>query len=64
MTILTFSPVFLAGGLNSSNVFDAIQKVRPAVVDVASGVEHSPGVKDRPKLRRFFEEVHRADARS
>jgi phosphoribosylanthranilate isomerase len=57
-------PVFLAGGLNSSNVFDAIAKVRPAVVDVASGVEHSPGVKDRPKLRRFFEEVRRADAKA
>ncbi len=57
-------PVFLAGGLNCSNVFDAIVKVRPAVVDVASGVEHSPGVKDRPKLRRFFEEVRRADAKA
>lgn len=57
-------PVFLAGGLNASNVFDAIAKVRPAVVDVASGVEHSPGVKDRPKLRRFFEEVRRADAKA
>jgi phosphoribosylanthranilate isomerase len=56
-------PVFLAGGLSSANVFDAIRKVRPAVVDVASGVEHSPGVKDRPKLRRFFDEVRRADAK-
>lgn len=57
-------PVFLAGGLNASNVFDAIGKVRPAVVDVASGVEHSPGVKDRPRLRRFFEEVRRADGKT
>jgi phosphoribosylanthranilate isomerase len=56
-------PVILAGGLNCSNVFDAICKVRPAGVDVSSGVEHSPGVKDRPKLRRFFEEVRRADAK-
>ena len=57
-------PVILAGGLNPSNVFAAISKVRPAAVDVASGVEQSPGVKDRPKLRRFFEEVRRADAKA
>jgi len=56
-------PVILAGGLRPSNVFDAITKVRPAAVDVSSGVEHSPGVKDRPGLRRFFEEVRRADAK-
>jgi len=57
-------PVILAGGLRPSNVFDAITKVRPAAVDVSSGVEHSPGVKDRPGLRRFFEEVRRADAKT
>ena len=57
-------PVILAGGLNGSNVFDAVSGVRPAGVDVSSGVEQAPGVKDRPKLRHFFEEVRRADAKA
>jgi phosphoribosylanthranilate isomerase len=46
-------PVFLAGGLNPSNVGDAIKIVRPYGVDVATGVESSPGKKD-PKLMREF----------
>jgi phosphoribosylanthranilate isomerase len=53
-------PVWLAGGLTAANVGEAIRRVRPAVVDVASGVESSPGVKDAGRLREFFEAV--ADA--
>src|SRR5205085_8518648 len=46
-------PVILSGGLNASNVADAIATVRPYAVDVASGVEASPGIKDPAKLRAF-----------
>jgi phosphoribosylanthranilate isomerase len=47
--------LFLAGGLNSLNVAEAIEKVRPFAVDVASGVESSPGTKDPQLLRAFIE---------
>jgi phosphoribosylanthranilate isomerase len=42
-------------------VGQAIREVRPFAVDVASGVEASPGVKDEKKLRRFFAAVKEAD---
>jgi len=56
-----FGPIILAGGLTPENVAQAICEVRPYAVDVASGVESAPGVKDRAKLRAFFAEVERAD---
>ena len=46
--------VVLAGGLTPANVRDAILAVRPYAVDVASGVEAQPGVKDHELLRRFI----------
>jgi phosphoribosylanthranilate isomerase len=49
--------VVLAGGLTPENVRDAVRAVRPYGVDVASGVEQAPGVKDPEKLRRFVENV-------
>jgi len=45
--------MFLAGGLNPDNVFAAIRAVHPHAVDVASGVESSPGVKDPLLVERF-----------
>jgi phosphoribosylanthranilate isomerase len=53
-------PFFLSGGLGPDNVAAAIALVRPDAVDVGSGVEESPGVKDHGKLRRLFERIKRA----
>ncbi|MEN9470258.1 MAG: hypothetical protein RL630_1991, partial [Verrucomicrobiota bacterium] len=50
----------LAGGLNPSNVAEAIHAVRPAAVDVAGGVEESPGKKDPAKVRAFLQAVRAA----
>lgn len=48
------APVILAGGLDPENVARAIRAVRPYAVDVASGVESAPGVKDLARLARFI----------
>lgn len=53
--------IILAGGLTPENVGEAILTVEPYAVDVASGVESSPGKKDAGKLREFFAEVSRAN---
>jgi phosphoribosylanthranilate isomerase len=47
-------PTILSGGLTAENVAEGIAAVRPYAVDVASGVEASPGVKDPAKLEAFF----------
>ncbi|HKT33114.1 MAG TPA: phosphoribosylanthranilate isomerase [Gammaproteobacteria bacterium] len=52
-------PLILAGGLNADNVADAIRRVRPYGVDVATGVESAPGIKDGVKMQAFVSEVNR-----
>jgi phosphoribosylanthranilate isomerase len=55
-------PLVLAGGLTPDNVAEAIAQVRPAAVDVASGVESEPGIKDQAKIKRFVDAARAAFA--
>ena len=50
--------ILLAGGLTPDNVAEAVARVRPFGVDVSSGVERTPGVKDHQRLRALFEALH------
>lgn len=50
--------LFLAGGLHLENLSEALASIRPFAVDVASGVEASPGIKDHTKLQQFIQTAH------
>jgi len=53
-------PFFLSGGLTADDVAAAISQVQPDGIDIASGVESSPGIKDHDKVRRLFERLRRS----
>ncbi|MEJ2383925.1 MAG: phosphoribosylanthranilate isomerase [Xanthomonadales bacterium] len=53
------APIVLAGGLTCENVAEAVRRVRPWAVDVSSGVEDAPGIKNPSKMRQFISEAKR-----
>lgn len=53
-TVSATQPIWLAGGLNADNVSRAVQQVRPYAVDVSSGVEEAPGIKDHRLMKLFI----------
>jgi phosphoribosylanthranilate isomerase len=52
--------IFIAGGIKPENVKDIIRKFKPFGIDVASGVEIAPGIKDIEKIKKLIEEVKNA----
>ncbi|MCM8809100.1 MAG: phosphoribosylanthranilate isomerase [Candidatus Omnitrophica bacterium] len=54
---LPFNKIFIAGGITPENVKDIIKKYKPFGIDIASGVEIAPGIKDIEKIKKLIEEV-------
>ena len=63
-SLKTKTHIILSGGLNSDNIIKGIQKIQPAAVDVNSGVELSPGNKDKNKMIRLFEALKNTENQS
>lgn len=53
-TITQSHPIILAGGLSPTNVAEAVNQVHPFAIDISSGVESEPGVKDLDKIKLFI----------
>ena len=51
-------PILLAGGITPENVREAVAQVRPAGIDVSSGVESAPGIKDSQLIQTLVERIH------
>jgi phosphoribosylanthranilate isomerase len=62
-TVARRRPVILAGGLTPQNVGEAIGRVGPSGIDVSSGVERSPGLKDPDKLKALFVAMKKVETR-
>ena len=62
-TVARRRPVILAGGLTPENVGEAIGRVGPSGIDVSSGVERSPGLKDPDKLKALFVAMRKVETR-
>ena len=50
--------LWLAGGINPENISEILENYSPELVDLSSGLEASPGIKDRNKMERFFKEIN------
>jgi phosphoribosylanthranilate isomerase len=61
-TLAAHRKILLAGGLTPDNVMEAVSQVRPFGIDVSSGVECTPGVKDHQRMRALFEVLRAATA--
>ena len=57
----TDTPIIISGGLGVENILDAINAVCPAAVDVNSGVESKPGIKDEKKMKGLFNIIKKTD---
>ena len=57
-------PYMLSGGLNASNVGDALARVHPSGLDISSGVERAPGIKDVALIEAFFTAIRSAQQRA
>lgn len=55
-------PMILAGGLNEGNIHEALSSVAPHAVDINSGIERAPGIKDHERMKRMVEIIRRAGA--
>tara|TARA_B110000438_G_C15753624_1_gene624146 strand:- start:81 stop:728 length:648 start_codon:yes stop_codon:yes gene_type:complete len=53
----TSTPIILSGGLSYKNILNAIDKVSPSAIDLNSGVESAPGIKDEEKINKIFQKL-------